>query len=119
MFENEWFPVANSIGVSWHDFWGMNPHIINLLIKGHREKLKEIDYMNWISNQYTMSAVMVAVERNLAGRKARGKYIKEPIMSQMEEESKEISEKELQKKRELFVAKLLAMQANWEIENKK
>lgn len=119
MFENEWFPAAHSIGVSWDDFWRMNPHIINLMIKGHKEKLKQIDFMNWISGQYMLSAVLVAVEKNLAGRKARAKYIKEPIMKQMEEQQEPRSEKDIQKKRELFVARLQAMKTNWDIEHGK
>lgn len=119
MFENEWFPAANSMGVSWGEFWHMNPRIINLLAKGRKEKLKEIDYMNWLSNQYTLSAVLVAVEHNLAGRKAKSKYIKEPIMSRVEGQGQKISEDELQKQRELFVARLQAMKANWDIEQER
>lgn len=83
MFENEWFPKANAIGISWQEFWSMNPHIIKLLLKGHEEKIKEQDYLAWLFNQYTLSAVSVAVEHCLAGRKAKSQYIKEPILQNM------------------------------------
>lgn len=86
MFENEWFPKANAIGVSWQEFWEMNPRIIKLLLKGHEEKIKEQDYMAWLSNQYTLSAVSVAVEHCLFGRKAKSEYIKEPILPKIEED---------------------------------
>lgn len=61
----------------------MNPRIIKLLMKGHQEKLKERDYMAWLSWQYGLSAVSVAVERNLAGRKARSKYVEKPFMHEV------------------------------------
>lgn len=74
----------------------MNPHIIRLLLKGHEEKLKEQDYMAWLQGQYTLSAVSVAVEHCLAGRKAKSQYIKKPILSTVELENKEIAEKDIQ-----------------------
>lgn len=57
----------------------MNPHIIFLLVKGHKEKIKEQDYLAWRFNQYTLSAVTVAVERNLAGKKSKARYIEKPF----------------------------------------
>lgn len=101
MFENEWFPKANAIGISWEEFWSMNPRIIKLLMKGYEEKIKEEDYLAWLFNQYTLSAVSVAVEHCLAGKKAKTEYIKEPILSKTFENDRltkeEIQEKEIQK----------------------
>lgn len=93
----------------------MNPHIIKLLLKGHEEKVKEKDYMAWLQGQYTLSAVSAAVERCLAGRKAKSKYIKKPLLQELEERNKPMTEKEIQRQRELFVAKLQAMKTNFEI----
>lgn len=84
-------------------------------MKGHEEKIKEQDYLAWLFNQYTLSAVTVAVEHCLAGRKAKSKYIKKPLLQEIEEKRKPISEEELQKQRELFVAKLQAMKTNFEL----
>lgn len=69
----------------------MNPHIINLLVKGHEEKVKEQDYLAWLFNQYTLSAVSTAIEHNFAGRKAKSKYVEKPFTQSMEE--KEYHEK--------------------------
>lgn len=85
MFENEWFPEANSIGVSWEEFWKMNPKILKLLSIGHRKKLEEMDYLSWLSGQYMLSAVITGVERVLAGKKAKSKYINEPILTKAKE----------------------------------
>ncbi len=92
MFENEWFPRANAVGVSWREFWTMNPRIIKLLIKGHEEKIKEQDYLAWMFNQYTLSAVSVAVEHCLAGIKARSEYIKSPILQETRQENNNYKE---------------------------
>lgn len=102
MFENEWFPKANAIGVSWQEFWGMNPHIIKLLLKGHEEKIKEQDYLAWLSNQYTLSAVSVAVEHCLAGRKAKSKYIGKPILENISDRTKENGYKESKEEIAIF-----------------
>lgn len=119
MFANEWFPIANAIGVSWEEFWHTNPFILKQIFKGHQQKIKEQDYMAWLSNQYTLSAVSVAVEHNLAGRKSRSKYIKKPLLQELEEKNKPMSEEELQRQRELFVAKLQVMKTNFELNHKK
>lgn len=79
----------------------MNPRIINLLIKGHEEKIKEQDYLAWLFNQYTLSAVSTAIEHNFAGKKAKTKYIQEPLLLKIFENSgltaEEIQEKEIKK----------------------
>ena len=96
----------------------MNPHIINLLIKGHQEKIKEQDYLAWLFNQYTLSAVSVAVEHNLAGRKAKSKYIEKPLLQEIEKRNKPMTDSEIQKQRELFVARMQSMQANFQKKKK-
>lgn len=48
---------------------------------------------------YVLSAVSVAIERNLAGKKAKSEYIKEPLLSKVFENEglteEEIMEKEI------------------------
>lgn len=83
----------------------MNPHIINLLMKGHREKIKKQDYFAWLFNQYTLSAVSVAVEHNLAGRKAKSKYIEKPLLQSVFEENESNSYKESQEEIAVFEMK--------------
>lgn len=124
MFENEWFPKANAIGISWKEFWGMNPHIIKLLLKGHEEKLKEQDYIAWLQGQYTLSAVSVAVEHCLAGKKAKSKYIEKQIMQEIEEKQtknnrKTLTEEDKKKQTEQLFLKLRIMGANFNLNHSK
>ena len=99
----------------------MNPHIIKLLLKGHEEKIKEQDYMLWLSNQYTLSAVSVAVEHCLAGRKAKSKYIEKPIMQEIEkkkQENKPLTEEEKKRQTEQLFLRLRIMGANFNLNHK-
>ena len=59
--------------------------------------------MNWLSNQYTMPALTVAIDRALNGKKAKSEYVKEPVLSKFweyagwteEEREKREMEKEI------------------------
>lgn len=111
-FENEWFPKANVIGVSWSEFWTLNPRIIKTMIKGYGERIKQQDYMNWLSNQYTMSAVTVAVDKVLNGRKAMAEYVKEPVLHKVFN-TRELNEEEKQREVDKFFARENARRVNW------
>lgn len=98
----------------------MNPHIIKLLIKGHEEKIKEQDYLAWIFNQYTLSAVSVAVEHCLAGQKAKSTYIDKPIMQEINQKQEQksntpLSDEEKKKQTEQLFMNLRIMGANFEL----
>ena len=116
---SEWFPQAYAIGVSWDEFWRMNPRILSAIAEGYSQRVKKEDYLNWINGQYTLAAVTVGVERNLAGRKAKSEYPKNPFFEEIEKQNKPLSDDELQKQRELFVERLKTMQSNFEISNGK
>lgn len=68
---------------------------------------------------YGLSAVSVAIEHCLFGRKARSKYIEHQISWQIEKKNNSMSEDELQRQRELFVAKLEIMKTNFELTHPK
>lgn len=55
----------------------------------------------WRNGQYTLSAVLVAVEHCLAGKKAKSEYIKEPILKNVSENIEltqdEIDNREIQR----------------------
>ncbi len=93
----------------------MNPHIIKLLLKGHEEKIKEQDYLSWLFNQYTLSAVSVAVEHCLAGKKAKSQYIKQPILQEIQMKEKILEGKRIEMENYKLAMSLRIMQANFEI----
>ena len=85
------------MGVSWNEFWTLNPRIIRRIADGYSEKMKQQDYLNWVSNQYTLSAVSVAIDRVLNGKKSKSEYIKEPVLWKFLEES-QLTEEEREKR---------------------
>lgn len=101
MFEKTWLPQALAIGVTYDEFWKMNPHIINILLEGHKLKMRMQDEQMWMFGIYIQSAASVAIEKNLAGKKAKQKYIDKPIMQNIDEDDgftqEEIDERELKK----------------------
>ena len=127
LFENEWFPQAYVFGITWENFWHMNPRIIKCISLGHEKKIKEQDALihTWVGT-YGLSALQVAIEHCMAGKKAKSKFIENPIMSDFETEhngnkSKDengLSEKEKLEKTEQLFMKLNIMSANYELANK-
>lgn len=104
LFENEWFPKANAIGISWKEFWTLNPHIIKCLLKGKSEQQKELDQMMWRMEQYIYDATSVALDHRLTalfGKRAKSKTFENPIFMQAIEDSiltqEEIDEREMNK----------------------
>ena len=86
--------------------------------KAHRIKIMEQDNLQhmWWGN-YGISALIVAIDRCCGGKKSKAEYIKEPISSKTFENDG-LTEEEIQKQRELFVAKLQVMQTNFELSKK-
>lgn len=83
----------------------------------YKMKMQQQDYMAWIHNQYTLSAISVAIEHCFSGKKAKSQYVKQPFLLEIKtEEKKEISE---EKKKEMENYKLAMtlqiMQANFEL----
>ena len=112
--------VTKGYGLTVNDIDWSCPADLEPYAKAHKQEIMEQDgLMHAWWGAYGLSAVSVAVEHCLAGRKARSKYIKEPVLAKLEEQNKPVSEKELQKQRELFVAKLEVMKTNFELSHPK
>lgn len=94
-------PHYIAIGVSYERFMNSCPKELEPFEKGYRLKLQQQDNQMYMMGMYVMSAVSTAIERNLAGKKAKSGYIKEPLLSKFFENdgltNKEIQEKEIKK----------------------
>lgn len=111
-------PYALSIGIDEKTFWTLNPHKIKPYKKAYKLKMEERDAEMWRMGIYVQSAVAVAVEHNLAGRKAKSKYIEQPILSDAEKNEKKISRNKRKEQTEMLFTKLNIMKANFEITQK-
>jgi hypothetical protein len=122
MIENEYLIEALSRDISEEVFWKLNPRKLKLYVKAYDNKLKRIDNYVWNAvGTYVQSAVFVAVDRNLRGRKSKSEYEEKTIYQIAEEKAEEnrpLTEEEIQRKREEFVTKMLAMKANFDANHK-
>ena len=117
MFENEWFPKANAIGVTWQEFWGMNPRIIKLLIKGFKEKNElELQIENQIAHlqgKYFVDALLTVVGNAIKAKGSKPyEYPKKPYEFSKEEIT-ELTEEEKRRKTEQLFMQLQIMGANF------
>ena len=106
------------MGVTYERFMDSCPKELDPYVKAHNNKVMEEDYLQhlWWGN-YGLSALIVAIDRCFRGKKSKFEYIKEPILSKTFENDV-LTEEEIQKQRELFVAKLQVMQTNFELNKK-
>ena len=98
----------------------MTPKILSLIIEGRKQRIKEkIEYDNYISyiqGVYFADALKGTVGNMFKKNNSKAyEYAKKPYKLN---EKKELTEEELQKQRELFVAKLQVMKANFELSRK-
>lgn len=81
--------------------------------ESYKLKRKMIDEVSYVSGIYTYEAVAIAVSNSFSGKGHKPlEYRKKPIMEEMDEN---LSEAELQRQRELFVASLNVMKSNFEL----
>lgn len=94
-------PQYLNMGVPYEFFMDSYPVKLKPFEIAHRDKLKQTDQLMHILGMYVESAVQVAVERNLYGRKSKNKYIKEPILAHAFDDigltQEEIDAREIQK----------------------
>lgn len=107
-----------TIGVPYNTFFKLIPNELPAFYKSFKQKQKMEDekIWSWIGN-YGISALTVAIDRCFGGKKSKAEYIKEPILSKTFENDG-LTEEEVQRQRELFVAKLQVMQTNFELSKK-
>lgn len=80
-------PYALMMGVTYRDFWEMNPRIIKFYAERYKNKRNEEDLKQWQLGQYITAAISTI---------GKGKYPKKPLF-QIEGNTGEITEKNIQK----------------------
>lgn len=112
MFENEWLPQALAIGISYYDFWEMNPHIINIFSMAHRIKSKEINAQMYLQGIYMRDAILSTICNAFKGKGAEPyEYPKEPYDLTAETE---LTEQEKDEQIERLFASLQIMKDNFD-----
>ena len=88
-----------------------------MFFDAHRNRRRIIDEHLWLMGAYVQSAVSTSLS-NAFNKKSKAKYIDKPIMKEMEDNNKELSQEDIAKQRDLFVKRLMAMKTNYDINNK-
>jgi hypothetical protein len=118
MFEKEWFKNAYKLGISWEDFWHMNPRIIQAIADGYAEKKKDDmqieNCVAYLQGRYFMDALMATVGNMFKRRGQKPyQYPESPYDLDEQKSNGELTEEEIEKQRERFAAKLTRMEANF------
>lgn len=90
--------------------------------QAHKMEVMENDtIIHAVCGNYVLSAVSVAVERCLAGKKAKLQYVKQPLLQEIktQEENQISEEKRIEMENYKLAMSLRVMQANFEINKKK
>lgn len=106
--------MAFSIGISMQEFKHLTPKKLGYCLKGYGISQKRKDEEMWRMGLYVQSAVSTAIEHNLAGKKAKSKYVERPLLENTAIKDKEMTENEIKQKRLSFISKMSVMKANFD-----
>lgn len=99
-------------------FKHLTPTKLGYCLKGNELRQKNLDKVMWSWwGNYGLSAISVAVEHNLFGKKAKSKYIDKPIMEEEKKQGK-LTEEEKQRQVDLFFAREKARRIGWKRNHK-
>lgn len=86
----------------------------------YKIKRRMADELSYFSGIYTYEAVAIAVGNAFRGKGSKAiDYRKKPILEEIEEQNNPLSEAELKRQRELFMAQLNVMKSNFEMEKRR
>ncbi len=106
-----------AIGISYNEFWTLNPRKIKVIVEGYRLQRQVRDEEYWMLGGYIFDAVSLAMGNSFRkkGQKPKEYFeiIKEPILKRETEKNSEVmSELEKRQKTELLFKNLEIMAAN-------
>ena len=115
-------PHYLALGATRKEILHSTPYALSSYDKAHKLKKEMRDEEMWMQGRYNYAALMVALSHFGAGlskKQSRAKYPEKPFLQEAKEASGALSEAELQRQREMFVAQFEAMGANFKIGQKK
>lgn len=101
--------ITKGYGVSAGDIKWSCPKDLEPYIEAYKLEEKKKDENNWMLGLYIQSAVSVAVEHNLAGKKAKSKYLEKPLLQEAEDKNREITPEEMDRE----IQKAILMERQW------
>lgn len=114
-----------ALGVSYDEFWTLNPRKIKVMMESYHLKRQIEDEKLWMLGEYVFDAVSIAIDNAFRkkGQKSKEYFelVKEPITKRISEAKDENNLTEAEKKAitEKFFRNLEIMAANHRIKNGK
>lgn len=121
LYTKEWFPYCNVMGISWCQFWDMNPRIVNAHKQGFKLKKEEQNAFAYIQGVYVRDALASTVGNMMKKKGAKAiEYPSQPYDLYKEDVSSDtgengMTEAEKRKKTEEIFGVLSVMKANFDI----
>ena len=104
-----------SIGLTYKEYMHSTPRLLEAYEKAFDKKIEMLDSLAWqFCGNYVLSAVSVAVEHCLAGKKAKSEYLNQAVLKEYYANKYMTEEEKRQKQLDLFVERMKAMQANFD-----
>lgn len=110
------------MGISYEEFWRLNPRSFTVIANGYKLKRKEEDTMMWLQGGYIFDGVSLALGNAFKkkGQKAKEyfKELKEPYLSREITAGSEMTEKEKRTMTEQLFTNLEIQMANFNLRKK-
>lgn len=85
--------------MSEQEFWHSTMRSLNSHIEAYKMIQKARDEEMWRMGMYMVYSVTVAVDHVLGGKKSKSEYLKKPMLEQLEEDNRPLTEKEIKRQR--------------------
>ena len=106
-------------GISYHDFGKLNMKQMRYIANAYAEKqendFKAQDVLAFIQGRYMVDALLATVGNMFGGKNAKFEYPEQAYSMIADEQH--LSEDEIQRQREQFIATLMTMEHNFKINN--
>lgn len=120
-WETELMPQVMAMGISYDEFWTLNPRKLKIIAKSYTLKRQIEDEKAWLLGGYVFQAVSVAMGNAFRKKNAKAKdyfeIVEKPFLKHVEKQ--ELSEDEKQKRIDALMASLHVMQGNFELKHGK
>lgn len=112
----EWFPQCKAMGITWTEFWDMNPRIIEAHIQGHKLEFEHQNTLFHLNGYYTMEALRATVGNMFKKKSSKDyTYPEKPIdlgLDKVEETELTEADKEAQTNELFQMLKIMEMNFN-------
>lgn len=110
-------PIALAIGMTKQEFMKSKPWELKSYGIAYKYKQKQKDSENWMLGIYFKNALEVVVSQALSSfsqKKSNIQYPEKPFLDMEEKEERPLTEVEIEKQREAFVASLMVRKHNFD-----